>query len=472
MEPVYESLIRNKAYSAEIEPMLAERWEGSADNMSWTFYLRKGIQFHEGWGEFTAEDVKFTYEKTIAEASKNGSASTMRTLIKSVEVIDPYTVRINMASPIIDMPQRQSLTLTYHGLNIISKKYHEAVGDMKAAQKPIGTGPYRFVEYKPGDAVTLEAVEGHWRITPYYKTLIFKLVPDPGTELAKLKAGEVDLIGIGIDNIPEIEGKRGLKVIQTAPINMYSLYFAGLYAQGQGSYPTLPWVGPDPEKALKVRKAMNLAINRQEILDHVFKGRGQSMTEFQFFPDYPTTDRSVIGYPYDPDQARKLLAEAGFPNGFEFDLVYTSTTSMPQMGDLTLLAASYWEKIGLKPKVQSMELGPLYSGYSRRTLGKFIYAFPSGWYGDTVQPYASVVSGPGARHLEHPNMDPLIKAVQLETDPAKLAEKLRALQRFVHDNYLTITVAAVPKIWAVSDKVGSWPMRGSGILADLEYITP
>ena len=182
-ECVYDYLIYDHSSNPTAKPIpgVAERWEYSKDYLSLTFRLRKGIQFHEGWGELTAEDVKFTIEFNGRPTSTNITGTELKKGIKSMEVVDRYTLVIHQKKPDPTLwfkfyPAESS------SMPILCKKYIETVGEEKANRQPIGSGPYRLVEAKLGEYAKFEAYEKHWLVVPEFKNVILRIVPEETTE--------------------------------------------------------------------------------------------------------------------------------------------------------------------------------------------------------------------------------------------------------------------------------------------------
>jgi peptide/nickel transport system substrate-binding protein len=183
---------------------LATRWEPSSDHRRWTFYLRKGVKFHNG-DEVTSEDVKFSLQRAIGKRSTTGYAGPLRVLIADIETPAPDRLVIVTKDPTLIIPTYLSRSLSTEGM-ILPKKYIETVGDDAFAQKPVGSGPFRFVEQVTGSHIKLAAVDSHWRIgVPRYKTVIFKLVPEETTRIALLRRGEVDIADVSRERVKELE---------------------------------------------------------------------------------------------------------------------------------------------------------------------------------------------------------------------------------------------------------------------------
>ena len=284
---------------------LATRWEPSADHKRWTFHLRKGVKFHTG-EEATSEDVKFSLQRAIGKRSTTGYAGPLRTLIADIETPAPDRVVIVTKEPTLIIPTYLSRSLSTEGM-ILPRKYIEGIGDDAFAQKPVGSGPYRFVEQVTGSHIKLAAVDTHWRVgVPRFKTITFKLVPEETTRIALLRRGEVEITDVGRERVKELERES------------FPIHF-----RREEAILTTWWVLPrdgQPTKDKRVREALNLAVDRNEIAQSIFAGYADPAYvplglswAYRDIGFKPTQD---MQYPYDPARAKKLLAEAGFASGF------------------------------------------------------------------------------------------------------------------------------------------------------------
>src|ERR1051325_970200 len=189
---------------------IATKWENSADHKRWTFHLRKDVKFHNG-DPLTAEDVKFSIERNLGKRSTTGYAGILRALVQAIETPAPDRVAIVTKEPTLIVPTSLSRALSSEGM-IVPKKYVESIGDEAFARKPVGSGPYKFVEHVSGSHIKLAAVDNHWRTgTPKFKTITFKIVPEETTRIALLRRGEVDVADISRERVAELE-KEGFPV--------------------------------------------------------------------------------------------------------------------------------------------------------------------------------------------------------------------------------------------------------------------
>ena len=300
----------------------------------------------------TAEDVKFTVEQNLKPDSQGGSAPFFRTHLDRIETPDKHTVVMHFKNRVWEVPSNFTQFVGYQ--NITSKKYIESVGEDKAALHPIGTGPFRHVEGKQGDYHRFEAIANHWRKTPAFKELVIRRIPDPATRLAGLRSGEIDIGNVFGDYLDQAK-KAGLRIHEAPNAACHWVVLQGQTTPDREDYcPACPWAGDpgDPkslENARKVRLALNLAVNKKTIISALWKGLGSDAPFMYWYLPFHKgfkTDWKVP--PYDPERAKKLLAEAGHAGGFEVrmnPLVMTYALDGPDMVEAVALD---WEKVGIK----------------------------------------------------------------------------------------------------------------------------
>ncbi len=332
---VYEALLRHPPGIVDIEkiqPALAERWSVGPDKLTWTFHLRKGVKWHENFGEFTAEDVKFSIER-VKDPKVGSPFIKSLDAVESVTVADPYTVRIKTKKPFPDLP---ALMVDYQAGYMVSKKAVEKMGkDIRF--HPVGTGPFKFQSYKPRESYTLAANENYWRGKPVLQKVIISFIPDDSTRELALRNGEVDAISLPakqewIDRLR----KGGFAVNLTYPANMFSLLFN---------------LTQKPLNDPRVRQALCHAINREELIN--FIGANVAKPEYSPLPSgYVGHTEEVARYAYDPARAKKLLSEAGFPNGFKLSMnISNSNIYLPPMQ----VIQEQWKKIGVQLELKVVD---------------------------------------------------------------------------------------------------------------------
>jgi peptide/nickel transport system substrate-binding protein len=365
--PMYDSLVGFDLQKGGVGPGVAESWELSEDGLTWTFRLRPGQKFHNG-DALTAQDVKFSLQRQMAPNSTAAAAATMRRAIKSIDVTDELTVRVNTNAPQIGLPASLSRAVAPEG-TVMPKNYIETVGEENFRRKPIGSGPWRFVRSVPGDRIEFEAVDyPHWRGTPHFKNLEILLVPEESTRIAMVRTGEAAIASIGPDTM--LSASRGGLEVLSVPATMQAIYqFWGVY---RPEFKTSPIANP------RVRQALSLAIDRQAIIDQVMNGLASMPYPFATFryTEYFSADRwetwSHDAYRYDPALARQMLSEAGYPNGFDLAFANTALPGTQFMVDIGTAVADMWTKIGVRVKLTNYEWGsfaPLVLGDQARLAG-------------------------------------------------------------------------------------------------------
>ncbi|UYZ14566.1 ABC transporter substrate-binding protein [Brevibacillus sp. WF146] len=309
----------------KIEPGLAESYERK-DDLTWVFKLRKGVTFHNG-EPLDAEAVKFSLERVLNEQQKSPQRGNI-SAISTVTAIDPYTVEIKTKEPYNLLPHR----LFY--LSIVPPKYLQEVGDQGFAEKPVGTGPYKFVEWVKGDKIVLEANPNYFKGAPKIGKVTFRVIPEVATQIAELQSGGVDIIRmVPPDMLAQLEGNPQLAVTSTPLLRVYYLAFD---------------TRKKPFDDVRVRQAMNYAVDIDTIVKKVLGGKAVR-TPAGVNPNHFGFDAGIQPYPYDPAKAKALLQEAGYPDGFETEIHYFTPGIGQQIVDAVISDLS---KVGIKAKAK------------------------------------------------------------------------------------------------------------------------
>ncbi len=308
---IFNGLVRFKPGTADlntIEPDLAESWDVSADQLVWTFKLRKGVQFHGGYGEFTADDVVFSLnkaaEKTTSSAYKEYSA------VKSIVAKDPYTVVVTLSEKV---PFFLGAVVDYHGGYILSKKAWEALGD-QAPMHPIGTGPFAFSDYQSKRFVELKANENYFRGKPMIDKIVYRYMSDDATRELAFDKKEIDLY----------TGRREEMWVQAQKAKKNSV----VDVFGLGELRNLHLnTSMKPLDDIRVRQAIAYAVNREELV--TFIGPSVSRAANAVVPEgYLGHANAATLYPHDVEKAKALLKEAGYPDGLTIKAVITNLDSL------------------------------------------------------------------------------------------------------------------------------------------------
>src|SRR5713101_533390 len=461
LKPMMENLLSRDLKTGDLSPMLAERWEVLEGGRAWRFYLRKGIQFHNGQGEMTAEDVKFTLEAIAKDGSANSLGPEFR-LIKSMDIEDPYTITIRFDKPFVSFGNKVTQGLFASVAFIHSKKYIETMGEEGAERHPVATGPWKFVEHVRGDHIVYEAVENHWRAVPHFKRLVFLKVPEPATRMAMLRAGSADVIEIGGEYVEELK-KVGVRTLLMPNVSWVFVILGGQWPSKPTYDPTVPWALPDAERARKVRLALNLAVDKQAIMQRVLGGLGTVSGSWLTYPtDSWATEALMPPYPYDPAKAKALLAEAGYPKGFEVTMNLTAWPGRGYLPDVGEAVATYWEKVGLKVKRRPVDRAVFSADFRARAYPGVALAYA----GPLIAPepwelFARIAQTKSSVHLlvEHPKLDALIERLGAEPTIAARTRIMREeLGPWLYEYLPAVAIGATHAIAGVGPKVGEWPL--------------
>jgi peptide/nickel transport system substrate-binding protein len=390
-------------------PSLAESWSESADGLTYEFRLRQGVTFHNG-DPLTAEDVKFSLERY------HGIGATLfKAKLQAIEIVDPHRVRLHLKEPWPDFMTYLGTPATSLGW-VVPKRYIERVGDEGFKQHPIGAGPYKFVRQREGIELVLEAYGGYWRKVPHVKTLVMRSIPEDATRLAMLKTGEADIAYAMMGEMAE-EVKRDPKLTLAYSYGQ-GIFFLIFNDQGD---PTSPW------HDLRVRQALNYAIDRRALSEQ--QTLGASPPTGNIVPRAFEFALPIEAYPYDPEQAKQLLKEAGYPKGFDAGEI----ASGPPYHALAEGVANYLQAVGMRIKVRPMERAALISAVREKHLAG-LTSFGSGDLGNAatrLEPFA-VSWGPFAR-ISYPDIDALFTQQSAERDRTKREALLHQIQQLMHE---------------------------------------
>jgi peptide/nickel transport system substrate-binding protein len=389
-----------------MSPSLAESWTVSADQKSYEFKLREGLRFHNG-DPFTAEDVKFSFYRAKGKL--------IHAKVKEVVAVSPTRVRFVLTEPWPDFMSFYGTIVSGAGW-IVPKKYVEQVGDDGFKKHPIGLGPYRFVSHTPGIELVMEAFEGYWRKTPSVKRLVFKSVPESTTRLAMLKRGEVDVAYLlDAPQAQEVKKDPNLKLAFSGGIGIFFLDFLEQWD------PKSPW------HDRRVRLAANYAIDRQALSDAETLGASKPMGNF-IPPTFEFALR-IDPYPHDPARAKKLLAEAGYPNGFDAGEFH----QLPPYFSLGEAIINYFGAVGIRMKMRPMERAAYYKALETKKL-KGVCVCSSALYGNAASRMSEVVPTDATyAYGGYPDIDDFYAQQARETDKKKREAILHKIQQLLHE---------------------------------------
>jgi peptide/nickel transport system substrate-binding protein len=458
LKPLWENLL-NRDAKGNLIPMLAERWEVLDGGRTWKFHLRKGVRFHNG-SELTAEDVKFSFASIAREGSANSLAPEFRQ-IKSMEIEGPYTISLRFEKPFVTFGNRVTHGLFASVAYIQSRKHIDTAGEDGAERQPVGTGPWKLVEHVRGDRIVYEAVENHWRAVPHFKRLVFLKVPEPATRMAMLRAGGADVIEIGGEYVEELTNV-GVRTLTMPNVAAVWVILGGQWPTKPTYDPKVPWALPDAERARKVRLALNLAVDKKAIFQQVLGGIGTPVGTVNYYPTDPWISEALLKpLPYEPTRAKALLAEAGYPNGFEITMNLTAWPGRGYLPDVGEAVATYWEKVGLKVKRRPVDRAVFSADFRARSYSGVALAYA----GPIIAPepwelFARIAQTKSAVHLlvEHPKLDALIERLGSEPSAAARTRIMRdELGPWLYEYLPAVAIGATHAIAGVGPKVGDWP---------------
>lgn len=435
---VFNGLVRfppGIADPGKLEPDLAERWEESADHKVWTFHLRKGVQFHHGYGELHADDI--VYSLTRAADIKRSSQAAAFEAVEKLEAVDPYTVRITLKRPV---PGFLGLVANYRGGNITSKKAGEELKD-NFGSRPIGTGPFQVDEHVPQQYVKLKAHTAYFRGKPKIDEVFWRFVVSDSSRDLAFKSGQLDLI----------YGRREQRWVDSVRERKDVV----LDVFGPGEFRTLHLNRSiKPLDDLRVRQAIAHAVNVDEIVQFVGKDiaiKGCSVVP----PGYLGEDCS-FNYGYDLELAKRLLTESGHPNGITIPVVVSNISSQLPIMEVI---QNQLGKAGITLDMKVVD-HPTYHEQIRKDASAIVFygaaRFPvANTYLTQFYDSAATVGKPTAiTNFSHCSVgDEAIRAARVEPDPAKQLEYWKQAQKQINQDVCGVPLFELRQVWAHSHKL-------------------
>jgi peptide/nickel transport system substrate-binding protein len=444
-DALYDGLIGIRTDTAEPYPRLATSWTPSADKKTWTIQLRQGVKFHNG-EEFDADSVKLTFDKAVALKNFNvarlGPGATCT-------VVDRYTVNFTTQNPYVLLPA------IIGAMPVYPAKYYAQVDDAGMAAQPVGCGPYKFVEHVTGGPVTLARFDDYWGKQIGEEVgldkIVFKPYPEDATRVSALEAGEIDMcINLPPDDAQRLKDKSGFKV-SWVPLGQQMVL---------GMIPRA-----DPRfNDVRVRQAFNYGVNKQALADNVMKGFAQPEGQlvgkdgFGHNPD-------VQPFPYDPELAKKLLADAGFPNGFSVKF-QSSQGRYSKQKEMSEALVGELAKIGVTLDLEILEWGKYVQGVLfDLNSSPVIYIgwnyYPSMDADFTIQQYTS--RSP-YKFFTDPKLDDLYDQSRAEFDPAKRKVILQQWMSEARDLAPVVFLFQSPLIYGLNARVQNFTATADSII--------
>ncbi len=490
--PALEYLVGIERNTGQYIPELAVKWEMAPDGKSWAITLRKGVKFHEKWGEFTAKDVRHAVFLITQPESVQTDAGFWRPLMgigkadsveevakqveQGVEIIDDYTVVFHLKQATPEFVENLSANAD---LVMESKARWDAGGKELYGQKVVGTGPFEFVERKVGSHVLYKRVDNHWRQTPEFKELEFRWVPEGVTRLATLLAEEVHISDVD-RTLQKDAAAKGMKIVRSIlPAIQHMWFFGGLYfATPDKLDPKVPFVKKE------VRQAMNMAINRTAIANALLGGRVQPLRIMGYHPQLSTAlwpgiwnpewdKRFEDLYGYNPSKAKALLAQAGYPNGFEFTVYLYTLPGLPEQVDIGQALALDWQAVGLTPTLVEIDFPRVRELFRTKTIHGALFPGRHGLNSLETIRILNKAKDSVVYSYEHPFIEQRMEELGRVLAPG---ERARLLREIGDDKFTEF--ADMPLFWlfaeaAVNPKyIAEYVFPGviTGYFTHLEYI--
>ena len=503
--PMWENLttISPETGVSVILPQLAREWDVSPDASEYTFRLQEGVELHHGWGEFTVKDVVLTVDQQMSDPLAGCKAplkrfmgyDSMTEMIDAgkMEVIDDYTFKMTLAQPQVDVADWWFNILVVPCAAVRSAAQYEAEGDAMFESSPAGTGGYQFVNRELKEYTEYEAVPyDHWRVNPEFKRLRISTTPEDLTRLALLLTDEANMV-----DVPKVLHQQaideGMEIFESPlPTVGLTILPLGQYYVSEVNWnpDTEPWNAPG-ETGNKVREALNRAINREQIINELFKGRGEPMYNTIFHDTLEGwnprwTDEFDAKYGYDPERAKELLDEAGFPgdngqNRFFMEVYQSSLPGLPETIEVAQTVAQSFEDIGIDAKLVEVEFARAIDAFRDRHDAHFILPVRQTlrqinanariyYYTGATSPDTGLPNG-GVLYMESPRYDETYERLLVETDAAERHRLIMAMGDDIYDTYRTIPIVNIRSTLVVNPEEVLEYKFGSltGVFGHLEY---
>jgi len=462
---IYDRLVEIKvddAGNSSIEPSLAESWDISDDGLEYTFHLRQGVKFHNG-NDFTAEDVLYTFTRMLtAPGTVNsecidqikGASELLEgnaTELEGVEVVDDYTVKVTLKEPFAGF----LACISVPGGAIYDSEATEAAGDQFGLDPSVtvGTGPFKFASWSYNDQLVLVKNDDYWAGEPTLPGVVIKIIPDTETQTMMFESGEIDIMDLDFvtDAIDRLEASYPDQIIAGNRVGI--------------SYLTMNQ-NIEPFQDLKVRKAVQMAIDKQAILDALYSGRGQ--VEHGIFP------HGLIGFnenqtqiDYDPEGAKALLAEAGYADGFTMELAADASASDTVTMALEIIKEQL-AAVGINAEIKNYDEATWLETRKSGELGSFLAT----WTADFNDPDNFIYTFFGneektrIRSLNYPDtavMERVAAARGIINDDERIAEYQALEEKIIHEDAAWAPMYSRAHLFAVSKRVQNFVPVWSGI---------
>ena len=437
VSPVIFDALWKVSPSKELQNDLLENWSLSDDGTTWRLQLKEGIPYHADlsgneYGDINVQDLMWVVEQIMLDESRHPGKTNMRRIFRrddtetTVDFVDDLTVEIKTGDhQAFDFIWRFQQYGANNFIMLASQKYADAVGEEQATLQGVGTGPWKFVEFRTNERFISEAVPDHWDKTPYFQELHYFQIAEESTRIANFLAGELDTMQTSLGSIPNLIDAPGVKFMRFAgALELHITLHGQLYIDREGIPERdleLPWISSTADtnsaewkRARDVREALRISIDRESILDNVLDGEGYAdnpywrWTGYEHFFDEEMRNTKPV---YDVEQAKKLLADAGYADGFSIDMALTqrSYPGTPKVGEAVCVM---WEEINVRCNQQRMPMTAFRPHFVNRTW-KGYNTHDNSPQNEPIDAYNQGVSSKGLimRGMEHPYLDAQVEAI-------------------------------------------------------------
>ncbi|WP_424138363.1 ABC transporter substrate-binding protein [Roseomonas chloroacetimidivorans] len=446
---IFDNLVHRDAQGRLI-PGLAESWR-LVDDTTWEFKLREGVRFHNG-EPFTAADVTYTINRVPHVLNSPGSFAVFTKAIQGMEVVNPHLIRMRTAGVYPLLPADMSqVFIIWHGLG-----ENPSTGDFNSGKNAIGTGPFRFISFRSNDRVELERNDAYWGAKPTWGRVNYRMISNDGARVAALQAGDVSFIdAVPTSDIARLRTEPNLTISET--VSLRSVYLRSDF-RSQSPYATGPngeALARNPMTDLRVRQALTTAINRQAIADRIMSGAaiptGQFMPPgaYGYVPDLPPPA-------FDPERAKKILAEAGYPQGFTITLL-ASNDRYVNDAQVAQSIGQMWTRIGVRTKVETMPFSVVAQRVARFDNSMSL----GGWANSNGEPSSGLRGLLGTRDMEkgwgtvnrtgysNPHFDEVLGRAMATTDDEAREKLMQEATRIAAADVAWIPLHVQKNIWAM-----------------------
>ncbi len=446
-DPFLETLLEVDPKTGEYTPRLAEKWSASPDYKEWTFHLRKGVQFHYGYGPFTAKDVVHSHSFMLRPETTATLAPFWRN-VEEVKIINDHQVVFRMKRP--------STTMLYAvsragDLRMVSKAQFDKEGIEGLDKRPAGTGSYRYVGRQPGLSITFERVDNHWRgEKPAFKELEFRIAREESTRLALVLSGEAHIADMPRE-LQKDALKKGMKIYSSSfPVDWMTVYLGGQYY-----LPGDPAFKPDVAWTKKpVRQALNMAINRKELLNTVFAGKGTltyvtgwSEKSEGWNPEWQNRFDQMYGY--NPAKAKALLKEAGYgPGALKFKILAFTEPGESEGPQVAEALGIYYKDVGIDTEIEVLDWAKVREMFRKKTIQCCIWPNIISWRPSEEWIRTCYWSKSTGHNYENEFIDKTYNALTLSVDPKERQRLARSIGDHLFEEF-----ADIPLFWFANEVV-------------------